>query len=88
MARRLQLTPDFSIYRSRHTGVIGLWERNSIYDYDAAIEYLPDGQELTLRQLDTWAVKAGTTPEAARAAYVELIRKGGNGLLPRPDFDL
>lgn len=88
MAYYLELSDDYSIYRSRHTGAIGLWERNPCYGYYAALAYLPEGQKLTLRQLDAWATKVGVPVETARARYAEMVRRGGNGMKSMPDFEL
>lgn len=88
MARFLQLNETYSIYRSRHTGAIGLWERNSVYGYDAALEYLPEGQCLTLRKLAAWAERAGVSFDEAKAKLTACIREGGHGMRPQPDFKL
>ena len=88
MAYRLDINENFSVYRSGHTGAIGFWERNTIYGYYAAREYLPIGQKLTLAVLDRWAERAGETPEIVREKYVAMVRKDGNGMIPKPDFHL
>lgn len=88
MAYRLDINENFSIYRSRHTGAIGLWERNSAYGYYAAITYLKEGEKLTLSILDAWAIIAGASIAATREAYVEMVRKGGNGMIPNPNFNI
>lgn len=87
MAYRLDLNEDYSIYRSKHTGAIGLWQRNEVYGYYAAIEYLDESQKLTVRKLTEWAVRAGVKPEDAYAKHEAMIRKGGHGMIPVPEFN-
>ena len=71
----LKLNNEFSVYRSKHTGAIALWQRNPVYDYDAAIEYLPDGQCLTIGKLIQWAERAGETPLQVIDSYVTVEEK-------------
>ena len=88
MAYKLKINETFSVYRSRHTSAICLWERNPIYGYDGLINSLPRGAELTIRQLIAWAEKAGERPAEVLEAYVAMIRQGGAGMIPNPTFDL
>ena len=88
MAYKLKINETFSVYRSRNTGAICLWERNPIYGYDGLIDSLPQGAELTVRQLIAWSEKAGERPATVLKDYVAMIREGCAGMLPNPTFDL
>lgn len=83
MAYFLRLNDEYSIYRKR--GTIGLWHKNPIYGYDAAIDYV---EKLTPRKLTEWAKIAGVEPATAKRLMEDVIRKGGNGMIPQPDYVL
>jgi hypothetical protein len=83
MAYFVQLNDAYSIYRKH--GKIGLWQKNPFYGYDAALDYVED---MSLETLDRWSLKAGVTTEAGRAAYEAVVRKGGAGMIPQPEFNI
>lgn len=79
-----KIDDSYSIYRSRHTGDWGLWRRNPVYGYDAALRYF--GQRLTMADLE-WVANKTDVPLSRIVDIIEdRVREGSAGLRPDPDF--
>lgn len=79
-----KIDDTYSIYRSRHTGDWGLWEKNPVYGYDAALRYF--GQRLTMADLE-WVAQKIDVPLILIVGVVEArAREGSAGIRPDPEF--